>query len=294
MLVLAASFLALLFYVTNPALNKSPKDFPLKEFSRDTTLILTGDVMLGRSVMTKSLDLGDSTYPFRKVADKLSSADFVFVNLENPIVSSCPKVTTGFKFCADPKMIEGLTLSGVDVVSLANNHSGNYGEKGINETLKFLKESGIEAVGLGNLVVKEKKGIKFGFLGFDFVSKSPKEDDFKLVADSNKKVNVLIVGVHWGEEYREKANKFQREWARKLVEAGADVVVGHHPHWIQDGEKIEGKSIYYSLGNFVFDQMWSEKTREGLVMKLTFRDGALLREEKLPIYMANWAQPEFR
>jgi poly-gamma-glutamate synthesis protein (capsule biosynthesis protein) len=294
LMVLAASFLVLLIYITAIPKKTSNGEFPLKAFARDVEIIITGDVMLGRTVMTKSLDSGDPTYPFKKVASKLAEADFVFVNLENPIIENCPRTSTGLKFCADPKLTSGLKLAGVDVVTLANNHAGDYGKGGIEKTVEFLKEAGIEAVGLGNLVIKEKKGIKFGFLGFDFVSKSPKDEDFKLVSDSDKKVEVLIVGVHWGEEYKDKANKFQREWAERLIGAGADVIVGHHSHWVQDSESIEGKPVYYSLGNFVFDQMWSEKTREGLVIKLTFRDGRLISEEKLPVYMSSWAQPEFK
>ena len=293
LLVLAASFLVLLIYLTAIPKKTSDEEFSLKAFARDVEIILAGDVMLGRTVMTKSLDLKDSAYPFRKVAGRLAEADFVFVNLENPIIENCPSTSTGLKFCTDPKLTSGLKLAGVNVVTLANNHAADYGKEGIEKTVEFLKKEGIEAVGLGNLVVKEKKGIKFGFLGFNFVGKTPKDEDFRLVSDSDKKVEILVVGVHWGEEYEDKANKFQREWAKRLVEAGADVVVGHHPHWVQDSESTNGKPVYYSLGNFVFDQMWSEKTKEGLLIKLTFRDGVLVDEEKLPIYMSNWAQPEF-
>jgi len=313
-MVLAASFLVLLIYLTAIPKETSEGKFPLRIFSRDVEIILTGDVMLGRTVMTKSLDSGEPTYPFEKVAGQLAEADFVFVNLENPIIENCPRTSTGLKFCADPKLTSSLKFAGVDVVTLANNHALDYGKGGIEKTVEFLKEEGIEAVGLGNLVIKEKKGIRFGFLGFNFVSSGPKDEDFKLVSDSDEKVEVLIVGIHWGEEYQDKANKFQREWAKKLVEVGADVIVGHHPHWVQDVEYIkkpvyaEGASspsvsedtkydeyavAYYSLGNFIFDQMWSKKTREGLIIKLTFRDGRLISEEKLPIYMSSWAQPEF-
>lgn len=86
--------------------------------------------MLGRSVMIKSLSMNDPVYPFRKVAEKLNQADIVFVNLESPLVANCPSSNSGFKFCADPKMIEGLKFAGVDVVSLANNHTLNYGRGG--------------------------------------------------------------------------------------------------------------------------------------------------------------------
>ncbi|MBI2066264.1 CapA family protein, partial [Candidatus Woesebacteria bacterium] len=291
LMVLAASFLALLIYLTAIPKKTSEEEFPLKAFSRDVAIILTGDVMLGRTVMTKSLDSGEPTYPFKKVAGQLAEADFVFVNLENPIIENCPRTSTGLKFCADPKLTSGLKLAGVNVVTLANNHAGDYGKGGMEKTVEFLEEAGIEAAGRGNLVIKEKKGIKFGFLGFNFVSSGPKDEDFKLVSDSDKKVEVLIVGVHWGEEYKDRASKLQREWAKKLVEAGADVIVGHHSHWVQDSESIEGKPVYYSLGNFVFDQMWSQKTRQGLSLKLTYRNGQLVKIEELPIYMSSWAQP---
>lgn len=285
----------LLIYTTNPALNR-PRDYPFESltFNPEVEIILTGDVMLGRAVMTKSLGLEDPTYPFRKVADELSKADIVFVNLENPLISNCPKVTTGLKFCADPKMAEGLVLAGVDVVSLANNHSKDYGTQGLNQTLTILRKRGISATGLENLVVKEVKGVSFGFLGFDFLSQKPTEGNFNLVSRSKEQADVLIVGVHWGKEYTSKPLDLQKEWARRLVERGADVVVGHGPHWVQGDEKIDGKPVYYSLGNFIFDQMWSEKTRQGLVMKLTFRGKDLIREEKLPVYMSSWAQPEFK
>jgi poly-gamma-glutamate synthesis protein (capsule biosynthesis protein) len=141
--------------------------------------------------------------------------------------------------------------------------------------------------------VKENKGVKYGFLGFDFISKTPKESDYELIAKSVDEVDVLIVGVHWGVEYKSEPVEIQKQWARELVEAGADIIVGHGSHWVQEVEYINGKPIYYSLGNFVFDQMWSEETRKGLIMKLTFRNGNLIKEEELPTYMSSWAQPEF-
>lgn len=259
----------------------------------ETIIMLTGDVMLGRTVMTKSLDSGNPSYPFEKVSDELSEADIVFINLENPIVSNCPRSSEGLIFCADPAMAEGLVTAGIDIVNLANNHSRNYGENGLSETIEILDEKEILTTGLGELVVKESKGIKYGFLGFDFISKTPKENDYELVAKSTDEVGVLIVSVHWGTEYRSEPAETQKQWAKKLVEAGADVVVGHGSHWVQGAEYINEKPVYYSLGNFVFDQMWSEETRKGLIMKLTFRDGNLIKEEELPTYMSSWAQPEF-
>lgn len=260
----------------------------------ETRVILTGDVMLGRTVMTTSLDRRDPTYPFHKIADKLKSADLTFVNLENPIVDKCPRKTDGLIFCADPQMADGLVYAGVDIVSLANNHSANYGSDGIKNTREVLAQKKIAAVGTGNLVIKEINGLKFGFLGFEYIDKNPTPQEIQLIKDSNSKVDILIVAVHWGAEYQAKASTKQRTIAKTLVENGADVVVGHHPHWVQDIEYINSKPVYYSLGNFVFDQMWSQKTREGLAIKLTFDNrGNIKYEEKLPIFMRSWAQPEW-
>jgi poly-gamma-glutamate synthesis protein (capsule biosynthesis protein) len=260
---------------------------------KPTSLIFTGDVMLGRSVMTKSLRTNNPNYPFMNVADTLRSADIVFSNLENPIVDNCPYVDSGFKFCSDPKMIEGLKYAGVDVVSLANNHILNYGKEGLAQTKKYLDLNGIKWVGDGNLVTLEKNKTKFGFLGFDFVDYRLQEKDLDLVKDSKAKVDILIVSVHWGEEYKSKANLNQKLIAKKLSEAGADYIVGHHPHWVQETETIGSTKVYYSLGNFVFDQMWSEETKKGLSVNLIFKGKKLEKENLLKSYMEKFAQPKW-
>lgn len=268
-------------------------NFGLFNNVRQTSLILTGDIMLGRSVMSKSLKTKNPNYPFMNVSDVLRGADIVFSNLESPIVDNCPHVNSGLIFCADPKMIEGLKFAGIDVVNLANNHMLNYGREGLGETKKYLDLNGIKWVGDGNLVIIEKNKTKFGFLGFNFLTLKPKEEDFDLVRNSKKKVDFLIVGVHWGEEYAEKANLYQRLLARQLSEAGADYIVGHHPHWIQDTEIIGRTKVYYSLGNFVFDQMWSEETKKGISVNLIFNGKKLEKENLLKSYMDKFAQPKW-
>ena len=109
-------------------------NFGLFSSAKQTSLIFTGDIMFGRSVMTKSLKLKNPNYPFMNVADVLRNVDIVFSNLESPIVDNCSYVDSGLKFCADPKMIEGLKYAGVDIVSLANNHILNYGKEDLLKT----------------------------------------------------------------------------------------------------------------------------------------------------------------
>jgi len=247
--------------------------------------------MLGRSVMGVSLAKDDPNYPFEKVADILKKSDVVFGNLENPIIASCPKLDSGLKFCADPKMVQGLSYAGVNIVNLANNHSSNYGQDGIDQTEKYLSDAGINYVGTGNLVIRNVKGTRLGFLGFDFVDNKPKDSDFLLIENSKKEVDVLIVMVHWGIEYTPEPTNNQKVIANDLVNAGTDVVVGSHPHWVQNIDYINGKPIFYSLGNFVFDQPWSEETKKGLVIRLTYQNNKLINTEKLSIYMSNFVQP---
>jgi poly-gamma-glutamate synthesis protein (capsule biosynthesis protein) len=292
------------------------KTFPTPTITQ-TNIVLTGDVMLGRKVMIESMNQGDYRYPFLKVADFLRKADLVFVNLENPIIEDCPIHEGGFTFCSPPESIEGLTYAGVDVVNLANNHSGNYGVEGIENTFATLQENGIESTGLNNLVILQNGEINFGFLGFNYVFKNQiNPEDIQLVADSDEKVDVLVVAVHWGDEYHDSANPFQRLLAKELIVNGADIVVGHHPHWAQDAECLsqdggevrvvksiaknelesgvvcpkDTKPVFYSLGNFIFDQMWSEETRSGIIVRLTF-EGLILADQQIKkTYIENWGQ----
>lgn len=266
----------------------------LNKFSEpETTIILTGDIMLGRSVMKTSLAKSDPNYPFEKIADILKKADVVFGNLENPIVTDCPYSDSGLKFCTDPKMIQGLNFSGINILNLANNHARNYGEEGFKKTENYLTNSGIGYIGDNNLLVKKINGTNFGFLGFDFVTKGPKDPDYQLIRDSKKKVDVLIVMVHWGTEYTPDPTNTQKQIANDLVSSGADVIVGSHPHVIQNIDSINKRPVFYSLGNFVFDQPWSEETKNGLAIRLTYKGSKLSTIEKLPIYMNSFAQPEW-
>jgi poly-gamma-glutamate capsule biosynthesis protein CapA/YwtB (metallophosphatase superfamily) len=285
-------FLAFLIYETSYVQNS--RIFGAKSEDKEVSVLLAGDVMLGRTVMTTSLNKSDPTYPFQKVADILKNSDIVFVNLEAPFVENCPRTSGGLKFCSDPKMISGLKYANINVVNLANNHILNYGQIGLETTKELLAKNDILFTGLGDLVTMKVKNLTIGFLGFDYLDNKPTASDYQLVKDSKAKVDILMVGVHWGVEYTDQATNTQRQIAKSLIDSGADVVVGHHPHWIQGVEYIADKPVYYSLGNFVFDQMWSEKTKEGLVVKLTFNEkGAIKKEELHKIYMNSWAQPEF-
>jgi poly-gamma-glutamate synthesis protein (capsule biosynthesis protein) len=279
------------------------------------TILLGGDVMLGRNVMQTSLKNNNFSYPFENVRGISKDAAIFFVNLENPVVKDCPQTGSGFKFCTLPQMVEGLIYARINVVDLANNHILNYGSSGLSETEDYLRQEEILATGVGGLAIKQVGGITVGFLGFNLTTSSLNEEELELIKNSDPKVDYLIVGVHWGEEYKAHANSYQKKWAREMVNEGADIIVGHHPHWVQNFEclnypedgsvcagdnsssecacnGITGKPVYYSLGNLVFDQMWSEETKRGAIIKLEIGNRGIVKEERIDTYMKNVGQPE--
>lgn len=261
--------------------------------TKKAKLTLLGDIMLGRTVMTTTHSKNDPLYPVQHVKEPLNQSDIVIANLENPVIQDCPPHTTGYKFCSTPDMLENLSAANISVVSLANNHTRNYGDQGLQETLKHLQALNIAATGLDNLVIKSVASHKFGFLGFNYIASGPDQNDLDLVKASDPKVDTLVASIHWGHEYTATASALQRKWARQLVDLGVDVVFGHHPHWIQDNQIIDASPVYYSLGNFIFDQMWSDKTRRGLVVDLIYQDKQLIDQQTSIVFQENWAQPKF-
>ena len=262
--------------------------------SRNTiTLIAGGDVMLGRSVNTQSQRRRDYAWAFARIADDFRSADLSLINLESPIVSGCRPTDTGMVFCAPPDHIQGLLVSGVDIANLANNHIYNYGQSGVNSTLNLLTQNGISPIGF-EPAIKEVKGIKFGFLGYSPFLKLDRTQMVQEIGSLRSSVDQLIVTFHWGNEYQTSPTSQQKQLAHLAIDSGADIIIGHHPHWVQDKEIYQGKLIYYSLGNLIFDQMWSEKTREGLVVKFVFSStGSLIETQELPIRIYDYGQPRF-
>lgn len=263
------------------------------------TLLFGGDVMLGRSVNTRILKNKDFSWPFRKVSTLLSEADLTLVNLESPFRSGCKPTDGGMIFCADPRSVEGLVTAGVDIVNLANNHINNQGKEGIDETIDVLNKNNIVYVGArhDSPVVFNIKNTKIAFLGFtDIASGSPEistatpENIKSQISEAKKNSDLVIATFHWGNEYSLRSLR-QQDMAHLAIDSGADAVIGHHPHWVQEIETYKGKPIYYSLGNLVFDQMWSEATQKGLVVKLTYFGQNLIKQEQFPIKILDYGQP---
>lgn len=265
-------------------------------------LIFGGDIMLSRTVNSKMEKYRNYNWPLENIATLFSEADLAIANLESPfLISNNYQVLTGsFSFKANPKSVSALSLAGFDVLSLANNHILNQGSKGLLDTYKVLSEAGIKYVGTNehNLVIKESQGIKFAFLAYTYNQDSKSianinDDSVKAdIAAAKSQADVVIVMMHAGTEYTRKPNESQINFAHLAIDSGADLVVGHHPHWPQTTETYQGKTIVYSLGNLVFDQMWSKETKQGLVAKVYFDDKEQVNIEYIPIIIKDYGQAQ--
>ncbi len=243
------------------------------------TIIATGDVIPARGANWPAVQKNDFTYNWKHVADFLKKGDLTLINLEAPIMKGCPLISQGFTFCGDARHVKGLLFAGVDTASISNNHIGNFGNAGIKETEAILEDNKIGWSGFGHLDIQEVKGIKFGFLAFNGVGGRPlnREAMAAEIKEAREQVDVLVASIHWGEEYEllpiaapGVAPDDPKEIGKIMVDAGVDLVVGNHPHWVQGIEFYRDKLITYAHGNFIFDQTWSRETQEGVVGEYTF------------------------
>ena len=255
------------------------------------TIVAGGDVMLGRSVNTRSIKYNDFTWAFKNIAELFNSADIAMVNLEGPLVKNCPQTDSGMVFCGDERNINGLTFAGIDIVSLANNHIYNHGEDGYQNTLTLLNQSGVAAVGQ-EIVYKKINQTTIAFIGLNALEKLDQNKVKAEITEAKSKSDFLIVTIHWGNEYQAKPSPYQVELGHFLIDAGVDLIIGHHPHWVQSKELYKNKTIYYSLGNLIFDQMWSPETQKGLVLKITIENNKIANIEEIPIKIYDYGQPK--
>lgn len=279
-------------------------------------IVAVGDIMLSRHVGEKIRQANDPRAPFLKTVNILKAADITFANLESPFYDQGPSIKEGMVFKAEPNTIEGLLYASFDIVSLANNHFGDRGVAGMNFTFQHLTDSKIQYVGAGENLTKaretkiiERNGIKFAFLGYDDIASTItpqsytatdtksglaplKEEWLKAdIKNAKEKADVVVVSFHWGTEYQQTPNERQKNVGRLAIDSGASLVLGHHPHVIQPYEKYKDGYIFYSLGNFVFDQMWSEATRKGEIAKIYFKGLKIEKAEILPIKIYDYYQP---
>ena len=293
----------------------SPKK-TIKNEGKETklSLIAVGDVMMARSVGAM-IKVKGADEPFRLVSSILKKADLTVANLESPLSSKgAALIGKDVVFRGEPSGAQGIKNSGIDAVSLANNHALDYGPEALQETIGLLDKNGLRHAGAGlNLTdairpaYLKTGGKKVSFLAYSYIlpnrfyptetkagvapARADVENILSQIKMAKKKSDLLVIYFHWGAEYQDYPLRYQRELAHKSIDAGADLVLGAHPHVIQGLEVYKKKLIAYSLGDFVFDH-YSRKTGETFVLRvnLSSKNGTL-KAEIIPVYITASGQP---
>lgn len=274
------------------------------------TFLLAGDIMLSRNVASAIEKARDTSLPFSGMKDILLSTDFNFANLESPFSGKSDITPSGsLVFNTPPENVRGLADYHFRILTLANNHALDQGAAGLAFTSKLLDEKGIKHVGTGATLeeawkpeIIEAKGARIAFIGVSYASINDGgratnnsvarlEDTERLrasIAAARSEADIVIVAMHAGTEYVASPNSSQIAFAHAAVDAGADMVVGAHPHWVQTIEEYRGRHIFFSLGNFVFDQEWSPRTKQGLAVIITVRNKKLDTAELVPVELERY------
>lgn len=298
MLTRALPFLCvLLFLPAVPAAGQQQED--------TLSLLFTGDVLLDRGVRPLVERMG-TAYLFRHVASAFRRADAVVVNLECPLTSTASPVHKKYIFRGDTACAAGLRQAGVTHAAMANNHTNDQGRRGMEDTYRHLKAAGVTPLGYGRTeaerltpVVVRRKGMDvalFNAVLFPSENWQPATDKGDVCYGNVERLAAairnyrsghpstpVVAVLHWGVEFQRTPHISQRIQARQLAEAGACAIVGHHPHVVQKMRRTRGIPVFYSLGNFVFDQKHPDACQAQMaVLRFTASDG-LVGTETVPI-----------
>ena len=265
--------------------------------------------MLDRGVLYYAEKHNDPAFPFRKIKSYLNESDLLFGNLESMVSDKGFDQGGPYSFRAPPKMMEGLLLADFDIMSIANNHSFDWTVEALIDTKERLKEEDIVPVGGGldayspQIIEVDGNSIAFiahtavGAPGWAATETTPgvawysQEKLRKAVGEIEDEVDTIIFSIHYGVEYQTDPNQNQIDISKNAIDIGVDLVIGHHPHVIQPVEEYENGLIAYSLGNFVFDQSFSEETMEGLLLEVKLKDGEILDYKETTVPINNSLQP---
>ncbi|MEI6280712.1 MAG: CapA family protein [bacterium] len=281
------------------------------------TLALLGDMMLDRGVRNSVVKNFNNDYSalFQKSKELLTilkESDISFANLEGTASDQGTDQKNLYSFRMDPAIIPTIKGAGISIVSLANNHMGDWGRLAFYDTLSRLKENEILYTGGGYSkaeaevpTIIEKYGMKIGFLGFSdkgpsymeageykngiLLTSDPRFDE--IIKNAASQVDYLVVTFHFGEEYQTKHNARQETLAHKAVDDGAKIVIGTHPHVVEDTEVYKNSYIAYSLGNFIFDQSWSKPTMQGMLLEIKLNKDGTMSAKKDTVQLNSAFQP---
>ena len=246
------------------------------------TIIFGGDMMFDRHIRLMASKHGYDKI-LTGVDSILGKSDYVVANLEGPITEN-KSISLGsevgsydnFIFTFDPVIANTLQAHNIQLVNLGNNHIENFGVTGVQSSKKYLEKNNVNYFGDTGVINKKKyfiqkiKGIKFAFVNYNAFAGDAEIHIMQDIELVKTEVDFIIVYTHWGQEYKTHSNYREQKLAHQFIDAGADLIIGSHPHVIQEKEIYKGKTIYYSLGNFIFDQYFSKEVKKGLLVEATF------------------------
>jgi len=299
--------------ITDPVKPETTQNPTSEQNQGSVTMTFVGDVMMSDKV-EDILKKEGYDYPYTYVQKYFEQADFSIANLETPITNNGTKQEKEYSYRSSPEALPPLAAAGIDLVNLANNHSMDRGPDGLLDTLKHLDEAGIKHVGAGHNIdeayqysILEKNGVKIAFIGLNHVI--PKEswkatasrpgmtqiydprDAEKAIKRAKADADVVVAITHWGVEREDMPSKSQRDLARRFIDAGADLIVGSHPHVLQGFEQYKGKWIAYSLGNFIFTTNKYPITHESAILQVTINKAGEAELSVVPV-LTQYALPK--
>ena len=272
-------------------------------------MFVVGDLILGDHPHYLGFGVGSllqkkNVHLFEFVEPLFAKADIVFGNLET-VLSDLGK-TLGYESSilrGKPQFVKQLLRGHFSIVNVANNHIQQHGEAAALETIDILTHNNIKAIGMDSLRPQRlfRQGLAFEFLGYSLskenyasrpiYSQGAREKILADILRTRKNADFLIVSLHWGSEYIGMPAKWQVDLAHELIDSGADLIIGHHPHVLQPIEPYHGKFIVYSLGNFVSD-MCQRKNRESAIVEFNFTRDKQIACSVVPVFINNQYQPE--
>ena len=255
----------------------------------EITLSFVGDITLGNYIgqgYEGSFDQEyekqnqDSAYYLKNVKDVFEKDDLTIANLEGPLTTSQDYAEKTFVFQGKPEYVDILADGDIEAVTLANNHSKDHFEQGMTDTKAVLDEKGIRHFGYDESCMMDVKGIQVGFLGYSFPYELTAEMK-KAISDLKAQCDIVVVYYHWGIERDKAPMESQRSLAKQTIDAGADLIIGSHPHVLQGIETYKGKKIVYSLGNFCFGGNKNPSDKDTMIYQHTFsfENNELVQEE---------------
>lgn len=232
---------------------------------------------------------GDYSYFLKNVAPIFAEDDLTIVNFEGTLSNQGSRQDKQFAFRGKPEYTQILTSSSVEAANLANNHSADYGDVSLSDTIKYLNEAGISNFIGTNTAIRDVNGVSVGLIGINALNESEAEKLETVISSvKNLGAQLIIVSIHWGIEKETSPDETQIELAHKAIDLGADLVLGTHPHVLQGIEKYNGKYIAYSLGNFCFGGHNNPSDKDTVIYRQTFTfiDGVMQEDENMTLIPA--------